>query len=343
MKVIQCEMCGCNEFLKQDGLFICQSCGTKYTVEEAKKMMIEGTVKIDKSDSILNFLQIARNAYDSGNKIEAEKYCNKIIEIDDTNYEAWLIKGKSAGWQSTIARSRIDEAVNCFSKSLENAPGEMKEKLKKDISDETSQLILALNKMSCDLYEKFPSSENANKVVNVTKQMISTSVNLMLKCGTSLSDLNNSMAHIIASSSMKANNNAIREYTTVRTEYTLKRMSECCDNSMALIELSLLMVKKDTYADKYKISLYSHLISVQTMIIDQSKCFSLSYDTSISCSDRQKKIMEWHRKWKEIDNSHEIPEPVASPTDMRPIFKVASIVVFILLIYLWLSDPDCFF
>ena len=38
MKQLTCEMCGSTDLLKQDGVFVCQTCGTKYSVEEAKKM-----------------------------------------------------------------------------------------------------------------------------------------------------------------------------------------------------------------------------------------------------------------------------------------------------------------
>ena len=37
MKQLVCEMCGSNDLVKDNGLFVCQSCGCKYTVEEAKK------------------------------------------------------------------------------------------------------------------------------------------------------------------------------------------------------------------------------------------------------------------------------------------------------------------
>ncbi len=47
MKPLTCEMCGSTNLLKQDGVFVCQSCGTKYSVEEAKKMMVEGTVAVE--------------------------------------------------------------------------------------------------------------------------------------------------------------------------------------------------------------------------------------------------------------------------------------------------------
>lgn len=41
MKRLKCEMCGCTEIIKEYGVFVCQLCGTKYSVEEARKMMFE--------------------------------------------------------------------------------------------------------------------------------------------------------------------------------------------------------------------------------------------------------------------------------------------------------------
>ena len=78
MKQLTCEMCGGTDLIKQDGVFVCQSCGTKYSIEEAKKMMIEGTVavsgivKVDDTEKVKNFFKMASNAYDEGNKQESE-------------------------------------------------------------------------------------------------------------------------------------------------------------------------------------------------------------------------------------------------------------------------------
>lgn len=41
MKKIVCEMCDSTEFVKEDGLFVCQECGCKYSVAEARKLMVE--------------------------------------------------------------------------------------------------------------------------------------------------------------------------------------------------------------------------------------------------------------------------------------------------------------
>ena len=49
MKRLTCEMCGSTDLIKQDGVFVCQTCGCKYSIEEAKKMMVEGTVDVSGS------------------------------------------------------------------------------------------------------------------------------------------------------------------------------------------------------------------------------------------------------------------------------------------------------
>ena len=59
MKQLTCEMCGGTDLIKQDGAFVCQNCGMKYSVEEAKKMMVEGTVKIDDRYEFSNLCQLA--------------------------------------------------------------------------------------------------------------------------------------------------------------------------------------------------------------------------------------------------------------------------------------------
>ena len=57
VKTIVCEMCGSNDVIKKDGLYVCQHCGTKYDPEEAKKLMVE--IKIDNSAKIQNLYQLA--------------------------------------------------------------------------------------------------------------------------------------------------------------------------------------------------------------------------------------------------------------------------------------------
>ena len=88
MKAIKCEMCNSSDVVKQDGFFVCQSCGTKYSVEEAKKLMVEGTVKIDTSDELANLYEIARRAKEDNNTENAHKYYDMILAKDPSSWEA---------------------------------------------------------------------------------------------------------------------------------------------------------------------------------------------------------------------------------------------------------------
>ena len=87
MKRLVCEMCGSTELIKQDGVFVCQSCGCKYSVEEAKKMMVEGTVEVtgtisvDRSNEVENRLANAINEFKNGNNDVAFSICSEICCI----------------------------------------------------------------------------------------------------------------------------------------------------------------------------------------------------------------------------------------------------------------------
>lgn len=97
----------------------CLHCGGKINVEQSIK-----TVKIDKSSDVDKLMKLAENAENSGNYAEAEEYATSVLEIDSTNYKAWFIKGKSAGWQSTLGNSRVSEMTNSFNEVLENIQNE---------------------------------------------------------------------------------------------------------------------------------------------------------------------------------------------------------------------------
>lgn len=101
MRQVTCEMCGSTDMIKQDGVFVCRTCGMKYSVEEAKKMMIEGTVevtgtvnvtgstiKVDNAEFVDKYLQNARRAKQKEDWEEVEKYYNMVEQYDPSNIEA---------------------------------------------------------------------------------------------------------------------------------------------------------------------------------------------------------------------------------------------------------------
>ena len=96
MKQLTCELCGNTELIKQDGFFVCPYCKCKYSLEEARKMIIDGTVevqgtvKLDNSDYVQNCLQNARRAMKKEDWSEVERYYNKVEENEPNNIEAFF-------------------------------------------------------------------------------------------------------------------------------------------------------------------------------------------------------------------------------------------------------------
>ncbi|MFD0702512.1 hypothetical protein DMP06_08660 [Slackia equolifaciens] len=131
MKQLTCEMCGSTDLVKDGGVFVCQKCGCKYSIEEAKKMMVEGvvqvegTVKTDRSEEVEKYLDLARTAEKGSNMSKAEEYASKVLEIDSANIEAWIIYGKSIDCQTNLAKDRFAEANSSYSKALQKVADEM--------------------------------------------------------------------------------------------------------------------------------------------------------------------------------------------------------------------------
>lgn len=92
MKALVCEMCGSQDLVKTDGMYVCQNCGTRYTVEEAKKMMVEGTVKIDNSAFVEKYLANARRAKEKEDWEEVEKYYNMVEQNDPQKYRSHFLQ-----------------------------------------------------------------------------------------------------------------------------------------------------------------------------------------------------------------------------------------------------------
>lgn len=119
MKQLKCEMCGGTDLIKEDSVFVCQSCGVKYSLEEAKKMMVEGTVnvqgvvKIDVSDTIKErvstWRRIADDAFDNTNYDEAYTYYCKIVEQQVDDWFATYRKSACVAWKANLAHMRANE------------------------------------------------------------------------------------------------------------------------------------------------------------------------------------------------------------------------------------------
>lgn len=282
MKQLTCEMCGSNDLLKQDGVFVCQTCGTKYSVEEAKKMMVEGTVevagtvKIDNTASIENYLKIAKSAYSSQNQVEAENYANKVIEIAPDNYEAWLIKGKAAGWQSTLANPRFPECVSAFSAALSNTPDDKRDSVIEEIKEEITNISCALISLRAERFIKWPDADEATGFISDITTILKTVTDFLVKgISISISDIMSPAAEMINKSVINAYKNTIYpDYKSNEYPYPndrdFSKYIERIDYCIKLVEQSIKLCDDDSESD---IQRYKNLIDLQEYAIN-----ACSYD-----------------------------------------------------------------
>lgn len=94
--------------------------------------------------SVSNLLGMAKTAELGGNQAEAESYFNRVLEIDPTISEAWIGKGKAAGWQSTIVNIRLAEVITSFNHAISTAPQDKKISTIETCSLEANTIVVAI-------------------------------------------------------------------------------------------------------------------------------------------------------------------------------------------------------
>lgn len=161
MDKLQCELCNGTEFTKTDEYFVCDFCRTKYSTEQAKKMMIEGTVEVagtvqvDRGNETANLMALAKSALAGGNSSDALGYANRALEIDVDNSQAWAYKAKAAGWASTLKQLRFTEMLSSFNTALQKAPEEERNELKIEWAGDMLGICVAVHNMSWKHVKKF--------------------------------------------------------------------------------------------------------------------------------------------------------------------------------------------
>jgi hypothetical protein len=139
MKRIVCEVCGSNEIVKDGDFFVCQSCGCKYTADQVKKMVIEGTVevtgtvKVDSSDQFNNFLRLSKDSLAAKDAQAAFSYAGKALELNPKSPAAWIQKMGCIKYLATMGDLRLDEMVQYGNKAIENAEENEKQNVRKEV------------------------------------------------------------------------------------------------------------------------------------------------------------------------------------------------------------------
>lgn len=180
MKSLECEICGGTNLVKSGGVFVCQDCGCKYSVDEVRKMMSGGTSVSTSGASSLHsgnidtWLNLARKAVDAQNGQQAGEYADKILQADPKYAEAWLIKGKAALLESTVGIDRYAEAMKYFKECAEIIHGRINSPTTNDIRMlrelQESSISMASTRVAVfsKNYIEFQSEETLKRLLSVS-------------------------------------------------------------------------------------------------------------------------------------------------------------------------------
>ena len=126
MQIIKCEMCGSNDLIKHDGVFVCQHCGCKYTLDEARKLITDGPIEVTgtitiKKDNLAHIKKLGDEAYERGDWQEAYKYYTEVVEDDPADYERKFKRMIASASGITInTRSAINGPINHLDEYIES-------------------------------------------------------------------------------------------------------------------------------------------------------------------------------------------------------------------------------
>ncbi len=161
MKALVCEMCTSHDIVKEGDYYVCQSCGTKYTVEAAKKMMVEvdgkvdvsgSTVKVDKSAELNSLYEIARRAKKENNRDQAARYYDMILQQDPKSWEAYFYSNYYSAMQTNIAgiTNAAYRVNNTLKSTMELIKSEVPEAERGAAVSEVTVMICNLAKVMAD-------------------------------------------------------------------------------------------------------------------------------------------------------------------------------------------------
>lgn len=180
MKAIVCEMCNDNDVVKQDGLYICQNCGTKYTTEDAKKLMVDisgSSVKVDETEKVERYRKLAREARGMGNIQKAGEYYNQLVVLCPDDWEAvffsvYCTSASCVLAQLCVAASNVGNATKLAAVKIKDIPVGERGDAGNQIAKHVLLLSEAFIKTATDHYNKFSNVNGAWGELNNRKQAV---------------------------------------------------------------------------------------------------------------------------------------------------------------------------
>ena len=113
---LTCELCGSTDFVKDNGLFVCQGCGTKYTLQEAQRQIaaqnqaaqaqVQAQQTQDALNAVLNAVAGVANAVMS-NVTQAAPVLNNASDFAPSGFDVSSVGAREANNYACRARQML--------------------------------------------------------------------------------------------------------------------------------------------------------------------------------------------------------------------------------------------
>jgi tetratricopeptide (TPR) repeat protein len=118
-------------------------CGTKILAPQ--------TDDLREKQNLERYVELVQVAIGARNYEETIQYCNRILEIDPQNIQAWIDKAISTFWLTTSKNNRYDEAIEYLKKAAHVDPGD--ERIVSAYKELTRLQARWYNKLGDDAFE----------------------------------------------------------------------------------------------------------------------------------------------------------------------------------------------
>ena len=188
MKAILCEMCRSNDLIKQDGYYVCQHCGTKYTLEEAKKLMVE----IDSSKKTANLYERARKSLEVDDLEHAAEYYKQILDEIPNDWEAYFYSylGETTSFTNAQAggvAAKLGKTIpTAYDMAIERATSDEVAERVKIISEKVAGRLTAISATGEYLLRQYEGGNTFTPAGSVQSEMYAhlrpTAQNTIVNC-----------------------------------------------------------------------------------------------------------------------------------------------------------------
>ena len=317
MQRLQCELCGSNDIVKQEGLYVCQHCGSKYSPNEAKKLLVQGTVQINYLPSTDNLLELADNAFKARKYEEAEEYSNRAIEINAFESRAWYQKAVAIGAQVEYSPSRIREYVVCFNKSISLITDEKeKSEVIEEFIENMGIIVPSTLDRTLRRFEDNVTHGLANDVAVLVEDLNELYASTYEQYGKDPGDFNQKLTKKVIDSVARAyDGNIINDYTGNK-EFPRKPDLDLYLNRVGYLRQILDLVfpvcdDKELKLSNLRVKLF--ILNAELNAASYRKKRGGEIELDYKLSDESKKITleqiaETHKQIKQLDPTYKIPK-----------------------------------